>query len=134
MQVAEEFVRLTAIKRNLEADLNKVKKDLEPVATSLLTAIENGNFPKSSRVNGFTVYLKHDVWASVANGGLAALKDHDELQDYVKESVNGQSLSAWVRDQMRNQGVEDAADLDLPPEIKQALKISDTYKIQAQKA
>lgn len=134
METAKRFAELTRRKRDLEADLNRVKKELQPVHDELLAAIEAGQFPRSSKVGGFTVYLKHDVWASVVEGGIDALKQHDELADYVKEAVNGQSLSAWVRDQMRNQEVEDAVDLVLDEPIKQALKISDTYKIQAQVA
>lgn len=135
-----EFQALTERKAAIDAELKGIKArlaDLEPRLLEFMT--EMGM--QSIKAGGRTFYIHRQLWA----GKLADADPHQfaeimralGLGDMVKESVNAQTLSSWVREQ--------AAELDgaatpeeivaaLPEELRGIVKISEVYSVRSRKS
>lgn len=101
----------------LETDLADVKKDIGKLQDSLIEAIEEDRYPNGGKVGGRTLYIKRTLWAGVVKGHekpevCDALRAAD-LGDYVTETFNTHSLSAYVRDVARE---KKTSEIDLSPE------------------
>lgn len=75
-----------------------------------------------------TLYLKEEIWASATEPD--ALAHNLDTADMVRPTVNGQTLSAWVREQPR----DPEGNPILPESIKDAIKISRVTKLRTRKA
>lgn len=130
MELAKQFTDLAKTKKDLEVMLGDIKRKLEVIEPVLLQAIEEDRFPQSSRVNGMTVYLKREVWASPKDGdyekACEALRAAN-LGEYVHERFNTNSVSAYVRD-LEREGEP------LPPILQDALNVTEKFKVQARAA
>jgi hypothetical protein len=83
---------------------------------------------KNAQGEGKLVTWTRKIWASATD--IAALKQHSTTKEFVKETVNGQTLTSWVNELDKDeQGMP-----KLPDEIKDAIKVSDRYSISAKKA
>lgn len=128
MDYAREYVSLTREKRDLEAQLAGVKKNLEELEPRILEMIESEQLPESFRLDGASVYTRSQIWASPAGG------DHENLTrvlselgmvEYLPSKVNSHSISAYVREHINP---ETGQIEGLPPELEAALKITETTK------
>lgn len=83
---------------------------------------------KSAPAEGKLVTFTRKVWATATN--IAALKAHEVTSVYVKETVNGQTLTSWVNELDKdNQGMP-----ALPDELKDAIKVTEKFSVSARKA
>ena len=125
MEKVHEFIGLIERKRGLEAALKDVENEIrsvEPIALEYMA----GEGIQNCNVDGYTVYLQTQVWASLQDdriAAIAALKDAG-LEDMVQETVNSQTLSAWVREQ------EDG----VPESLKPHLRVNEVTKLRMRKA
>jgi len=134
-----EYVALAKQKAELDAEIKRVKASMAKMTDALIAYYVENNV-QSQNVDGRTVYLHRQVWASLkdAQEGVAAFKAAG-LGDMVKESVNGQTLSAWVREQLdgKDMPADSAADLadllDQPQGIKDQLKVSEVVSLRVVK-
>ena len=101
-------------------------KLLEPVIATQFAAQQ---IQQQKNMQGETVYLQRDIRASLVrdeNGDLEeahqALRDHG-LAWLVKDNVNGNSLSAWIREQKTQ-------DTEIPEDLLPYLKISKPYRVK----
>lgn len=127
MQMAKQFVGHSRRKTELEAELSDVKKKMGELEPVLLTAIEEEKFPESSRVDGMTVFLRRQVWASAKDGDYEAACEALRaagLEEYVNTRFNVQSVSAYVRDLEREE-------IPLDPRLVAALNITEKFSVQA---
>lgn len=126
------FARLCKEIDDLEESVKaaKAKRDLlepEVVAHMERHGIQNVN------VEGRCIYLKREMYASVnadAEGALERLKRYGPTRPLVKESVNGNSLSSWVRE--LDQDAEGKP--ILPSEVDGCITIRDGFRARARKA
>lgn len=115
MQLAEKRVLLQRRKKALETALDDVQSQINAIGPQLLTFVDTGNFPESSRVEDATVFLFTQVWAGPAKGPdnkpdhdrLTAVLDGLELHEYKPSTVNTQSLSAYIREEIKKAPVFD---------------------------
>jgi len=134
-----EFVALAKRKAELDAELKSVKAKMDKLEAGLIGYYVENNI-QNLNIDGRTVYLHRQVWASLkdAASGVAALKAAG-LGDLVKETCNGQTLSAWVREQLESKvmPLDSAANLadllDQPQEVKDQLKVSETVGLRVTK-
>lgn len=116
MEAAKELVQQHREKKRLERELATVTTKIAALSKGeVLYAIDGEDFPESSRVDGASVFLWTQVWASPAKTAVndkgEEAADHDHLTavldglglHHLKPStVNTQSLSAYVREQVDN--------------------------------
>lgn len=130
MEMAKQFVALAKEKRDLEARLDHVKKGMKDLQPLLLAAIEEGRFPESSRVDGTTVFLRKQTWASAKDGNYeaacAALIECG-LEGYVNTRFNTNSVSAYVRDLEKEE-------IPIDPRLAEVLNITEKFEVQARAA
>lgn len=104
-QIFELTDRLKAakeMKRELEDKVKEVNREIEEVDAALSDKIAEEEVDKFSR-NGSTFYLNSRLYASAQAGRkedlISALKKN-EYGDIVTETVNANSLSSFVKEQM----------------------------------
>lgn len=133
----DQFVAATERKRKLEADLRVVKDEITPLTEQLLEQFaEEGVSGKRHAATGRLVSITRKVWARAAGGdktaASAALKKAG-LGDYVEESFNTNSLSAYFREQVKareseGQPVTDLTEL-LDPALRGAIELTEDHTL-----
>lgn len=148
MELAAHRVLLQRKKKALEAALAATQEELGIAGGLLLTSVDGGAFPESSRVEDATVFLFRQVWASPADGAngkadhdrLTAVLDVLGLDEYKPSTVNTQSLSAYVREEIKKAPVfddegkvltlEQRARRVLPSSLVDALRITEKREMR----
>jgi hypothetical protein len=124
--LVRELLAFDDRRTKLETELATLKKDRKAKELEVLDDFDEG--VNSIKVDDRTVYLRRDLWASGAG------KDPDEfkayirslgLNEYIKESVNSQSLSAWYREREEFD--------DLPAGFTDNVKCSENFSIRTTK-
>lgn len=125
--LVKRAVRLRKDRDALKAKLATVETQLAAVEPKVLEWLQENGFPRISH-EGMTVYIRREVWASLADGvDIGCLKEaiaaagHDPTL-IVRERANGQTLSAFVRE-------FDARGEPLPNSLAAAVKISEVFKL-----
>ena len=140
------FVCLEKRKRDLDTELKQVKQQADDLEQALIPQfIELGADP-SVRVDGLTVSLVQEIYASPINDReeVANALKLSELGQYVAENYNSNSLSAYVREVarevaarfQREERIYDAEDVRaaLPAPLGKTLKLSFVHKLSTRKA
>lgn len=116
---------------DLEDKLKAAKAERSAIADLVLQDFQRQGVSKTT-VNGKTAYLLRQVWANVAEGQFEALKEallQLNAGDIVKETINTQSLSAFVREfEPDDQGLP-----GLPAELRGLVKISEKFDIRVRR-
>lgn len=137
--LVQQFVELNEERRNAEGSLNKLKERLALLEAELLKRYEHAGMQSMKTASGHTVYLRRELWAGAKDknidGLTRALKDVG-LGELVKESVNSQTLSSWVREQEK-QLAQEHGDLDvdgllaaLPAPLHPVLSIAEKFSVR----
>jgi len=137
----KEFVALEKEKATLKARLKVIESRLTELDESIAAQFVSDGV-QSMRIDGRTVYLHRDIYASAKDGArdavVAALRDCD-LGQYVKEDYNANSLTAYVREMVReaeeqarteNRVIDDPAEA-LPAGLAASLKISTVFSVSS---
>jgi transposase-like protein len=101
MERAKRFVEASKLRANLEHQLDRVKAELKTLADTLTEDFVTHDMQRA-RINGMTVYLQNQTWAKAPDVERAK-KDLTEMGAgyLVKEQISTQSLSAWVRERIK---------------------------------
>lgn len=129
MQRARLLVALTAEKRQLEARLREVVEAIAAQQEPLLEFLADSGVARLT-VDGYTIFPYSQTWASAQDGDMQRACDAliaAGLGDMCALRFNAQTLSAWVREELR-------AGRDLPAEFASAIKVSTTVEIRARRA
>ncbi len=119
----EEMLRQRASVKQKYVDADQLKKDtkkeLDDFDAAIFARFEAEGVT-SVKIAGLANFVMADkVYASILpdkkEQGMAAIKRH--YPDLVNETINGNTLSAFVRDAMKN-------DRELPADISECLKVS----------
>ncbi len=125
----KRFVALEERRRQLETEVDTVKAESAELEQRLLPQFEQEGFEKIS-IDGRTVYVERKLWAKAKDGDKAAVckaLKRARLGDYVEETFNTNSLSAYVRELDR----EDRA---LPPSLREVLEVSEVFKLRTRRS
>lgn len=121
--LADELSGLRSVKRQVEDRLRAVNAEIEAVEAELAQRMIDEEVQNFSR-GGQLFYLTTRTWANPVAGKKQELytwlREHD-FGDLVQETVNSQTLSAWVREQ-----TEDA---DLPEELRPLINVYEKQTI-----
>jgi hypothetical protein len=131
-----QVIELTELKRTLDQELKNVKEALKVPAEKLLTEFaDEGVSSKRHADSGKLAYINRQIWArAVADKELAC----DQLRkaglgDYVAESFNTHSLSAYFREQIKAAEAEGNAVTDLgdflPDELRGSIELTEDHVI-----
>jgi len=121
-------------KRAAKAEVERVAALIEETDREVMALMEASGVA-SVKTKDYSLTLDRKLWASAGEGAPAALHDLG-LDELVKpESVNAQTITAYVRElerQAEKEGVE-LSDL-LPPELAPHVKVSEVFKVAVRKA
>jgi sigma54-dependent transcription regulator len=95
-----EYAELTEQRRKLEAEVKRLATDLAAREEVLLEEFAKAGIQNIKTSAGQTVYLNREIFAKLVGDHEEALDAFREagLGDLVKESVNSQTLRAYVRE------------------------------------
>ena len=134
-QRLKQYIELTDLKRRLEAQLKDTKSRMAELEPHIVEQFQEDG-TQSVNMDGFTVYLNRQLFASAADGDkdamIQAMKGcGDESWSFlVRDSVNSQSLSARIRE----------CDLDengmpmLPDSLQDVIKVAEVFRLGARKS
>lgn len=132
----DTYVELNRRKRELEAEVNLLKKQIAPIEAELLDEYAAEGVRSKGTQDGATVYLTRKIWARATDLGkpaaCAALK-RAGLGDYVEEGFNTNSLSAYFRERAKEleeqTGAPVAIDDVLPSELRDVIALTEDHKL-----
>jgi len=123
------FVKLTKAKRKLEEQLKDNASALAEVEEAVKTWLADQGIA-SAVIDGYTVYLQRQLFAqrseNVTTEELCAALTDAGLNDFVKPTVNMNTLSAWAREL-------DSADVEIPPQLTGVLKTAEVFRVRARR-
>ncbi len=122
------YIALTAEKRDLEASLRRIQDSLNQLEPTLAEAFAEDGV-QHVNMDGYTIYLQQELWASPAEGNYDRLCDElvgNDLESMVQRRVNAMTLSAYVRE-VRRKGE------NLPEGLAATIKISEAYRVRVRK-
>ena len=126
--LADRLSDLRGRKRELEDSLKVINAEIERVEAEMVQEMLQEEVQSFSR-GGQLFYLSSRTWASPVPERKADLyawlKDHG-FGDLVQETVNSQTLSAWVREQ-----TEEA---ELPEDLRQLVNVYEKQTVNIRRA
>ena len=125
----KRFIALEERRRQLETEIDTVKAEATQLEQLLLPEFERSGVEKVS-MDGRTVYLERKLWAKAKDGNKAAVciaLKRAHLGDFVEETFNTNSLSAYVREL-------DREEKRLPPSLCGVLEISEVFKLRTRRS
>lgn len=131
------LVDLTASKKAIEADLKNVKEQLAEVSERVMAHLaDEGLDSVKDASSGKTIYLNRRIWARAATDKPAACEALRQaggvLADYVEETFNTNSLSAYFREEAKRiaaetgQPVTDLGVL-LPDDLREHIALTEDH-------
>ena len=132
-QEARNYAVLVAKRKNLEAEVDTLKETLTKLEAELLARMGDEGVTQlkvETDEGEFTLFPKRTLWSSCIPGHETELNDGLRvlgMGDLVKESVNSQRLSSYIREL-------DIVGQAVPAEIIYAVKISERFTIGVRKA
>lgn len=133
------FAVLDKARKTFEALGTSAGEDSAKVESELLPRMRESGM-QSMKVAGTTVYVERKLWGSAKDGNApllcAALKEMGH-GDMVKEGVNGQTFSAYIREIEEQVSKTPLSPNDLIPKLPELLQpvvqIAEVFKIRARK-
>ena len=126
------YAQLKDAKRVLESQIDKIKDELNMLEPRLLDHFAEQGINSMKLDAGWTVYLRGQWWARPKDGdyerACEALRKAG-LEGMVHETVNVQTLSAWVREQKK----EDPA-AELPWSFQDAIVATQQFNVLVRKS
>jgi response regulator RpfG family c-di-GMP phosphodiesterase len=97
------FAKLSEVKSNLEAKLDRVKAKMALLEPHLLDQLTDAQINQLKLAGGHTIYIRRQIWATISDrpSAIEALKEAG-MEDYVAENFNSNSLSAYVRETLES--------------------------------
>ena len=121
----KRFVALEERRRQLEAEIDTIKAEVAELEQRLLPQFEQGGLQRVS-IDGRTVYVERRIWAKARDGNKSAVcraLKRCHLGDYVEETFNTNSLSAYVRELERD-------GRPMPPSLAKVLEVSEVFRLR----
>ena len=130
---AQEYAGLVAQRKAAEELVEGLKEKLAKLEAELLQRMGDegvASMKVDTPEGRFTLFPKRTLWSSCIPGHEQEL--HDGLRtlgygDLVKESVNSQRLSSYIREL-------DVAGAEIPKEIVEAVKVTEKFSVGVRKA
>jgi hypothetical protein len=125
----KRFIALEERRRQLETEIDAVKAEAAELEGTLLPQFEQSGLEKVT-IDGRTVYVDRKLWAKAKNGDKPAVckaLKRAHLGDFVEETFNTNSLSAYVREL-------DREEKQLPPSLRDVLEVSEVFRLRTRRS
>ena len=125
----KRFVALEERRRQLETEVDSIKAEAAELESRLLPQFEQSGTERIA-IDGRTVYVERKLWAKAKDGDKAAVCKalrRARLGDYVEETFNSNSLSAYVREL-------DREERPLPSSLRDVLEVSEVFKLRTRRS
>lgn len=143
IKTAAAYVKLNTIKKDLEKKLEATKVLIATMEEKMVKYFQDHGLQNLTS-SGSTVYLQRQLFASLTDKEAA----HAKLKEYghgelVKDNVNSNSLSAWVRElidehEKKTPDEIDTKDLntklDLPKDLRDLIRVTEKFSVRVRKS
>ena len=124
--LVKRLVKLRKEREAAQVKADKLKVQMDELEPQVLGWFSENGFD-SIRVNGVTVHIRRELWASVGEQGVDFLRDALEAagvdaETIIRERANSQTLSALIREYDRD-------GRPLPNSLAAAVKVSEKFKL-----
>jgi hypothetical protein len=140
--LVNRFIELEEMRKSREGEIDEIKKEVAELEPQIMERFENAGMQSMKSKQGTVIYIRRDLWAGAKEGAevllLEALKSVG-LGDMVKEKVNTQTLSAYIREQEKDQfGANVSAKPEeiigvLPEGLREAVNITEKFSLRTRK-
>ena len=139
IELLQKFIQLQYDKKGLEEELEEIKGSLKTISDQAIELMAENGVQKTT-IEGNTVYIHEQIWASInpedKEAAFEAMRAND-LGDLIKETVNTNTLSSWVRDYIKetNEGMMfiESKDECVPEELRGHIKVSNVTQLRMRK-
>ena len=118
----KKYIELDIKLRDLDAQTKQVKSEMSKLHDAVLTHMQETDTQRVTS-SGITVHINRRVFASAVD--IEALQSHELTAPLVKSTCNSQTLSSWVNELEKDDQMMPV----IPDELKDAIKISETFKL-----
>jgi hypothetical protein len=143
--LVKKFIKLDQSIKKKEGEVDKLKEEKGPLEAELLRRFQEGGIASMKSSTGVNVYIRRDLWSGAVDGNKdalhAAIKSVPDIANMVKETVNSQTFSAYVRERIDEHFGEDAKKKPvetlkeaLPIALQPVTCISEKYSLRATKS
>lgn len=140
--LVNEFIELDEQRKGKEGEIDKIKERMTELEPQIMERFENAGIQSMKSKQGTVIYIRRDLWSGAKDGAdvllLEALKSVG-LGDMVKEKVNTSTLSAYVREQEKEQfGANVTASPEeiigvLPEALRGAIAITERFSLRTKR-
>jgi len=139
--LVNRFIELDEQRKAKEGEIDAIKEELAALEPQIMERFENAGMQSMKSKQGTTLYIRRELWAGAAEGSenvlLHTLKVIG-LGDMVKEKVNTQTLSAYVREQEKehfNGSVRKPDEIIsiLPAPLQAAVALTEKFSLRTRK-
>lgn len=103
--LVSKFIKLDQLIKKKEGEVEELKIERGLVEAELLPRFEQAGIAAMRSTSKVTVYIRRDLFASAVDKNTAglceAIKSIPAIRELVKEGVNAQTFSAYVREQAK---------------------------------
>ena len=139
--LVNEFIELDEQRKGKEGEVENIKERMAELEPEIMKRFENAGMQSMKSKMGQTIYIRRELWASAAEGAEVLLLETLKaigLGDMVKEKINTQTLSAYVRevekDSFNGQAVDPVELIKvLPDQLQPALKVTQKFSLRTRK-
>lgn len=140
--LVNEYIELDDQRKGKEGEVDKLKERMAELEPQIMERFENAGMQSMKSKQGTVIYIRRDLWSGAKEGAevllLEALKSVG-LGDMVRERVNSQTLSAYIREQEKEQfGANVSAKPEeiievLPEPLRGAIAITERFSLRTRK-
>lgn len=136
----QRFAELTERSKAIDIEQKGIKAELAELEPQIIEDMAEAGM-QSANINNRTYYINRQLFAGAGSGFtkfdiIGALKASD-LDDYVSETYNSQSLSAYVRSFAKENGNEDLSPEEiknlLPEALRHVLYVGEQFRLGSRK-
>lgn len=139
--LVNRFIELDAQKKKADDDLEAIKLQLAELEPQIMERFENAGIQSMKAKSGQTVYVRRDLRAGAVEGAGVMLMESLKsagLGDLVKEAINHQRLSSWVREfeEQTFGGAKVKPDellAKMPDGLQTTLKVTEQFSLRCKK-
>lgn len=139
--LVNRFIELSELRKTKEGEVDEIKDELALLEPQILERFENAGMQSMKSTQGQVVYVRRELWAGAQEGCDELLADalkRNGLGDLVRERINTQTLSSYVREVEKAQFNGSVRRPDeilplLPDGLQQTIKLSEKFSVRARK-
>ena len=140
--LVNEYIELDDQRKGKEGEVEKIKERMTELEPQIMERFENAGMQSMKSKQGTVIYIRRDLWSGAKEGAEVLLLESLKavgLGDMVREKVNTATLSAYVREQEKEQfGSNVTASPDeilgvLPEALRGVIAITERFSLRTKR-